>query len=384
MVHFLELSVLRIGNFIAQYHFYLVTFVLSSFVTQYVGVENVGFVFIVSSILVALILYAAPPIFRSFGTRNVLVLLALAEMAILLGLAISNAVVPVVVLVTIQSALAYALFIGIDLLIEASTAAESVTGSTRTTYLTITNLAVLLGSLSLSFIVVGDQYWRVFVASALTLIPFLVCALWLFPRVSFPQGQATDGSMLDEFRANASLRRITLAHFFLQVCFSWFSIYVPILLFTYLGFSWQEIGLMLALAMLPYIVLEYPLGFVADTWLGEKEFLTAGFVILAAALFAFPFFQGLSFWWWAGLMIFSRVGAAMVEAMTEVHFFRHVSERSTASITAFRALRPLGSVAGPLVASVALLVLPLPSAFAVFGAVMLLGIPVSLSIVDTK
>ena len=96
------------------------------------------------------------------------------------------------------------------------------------------------------------------------------------------------------------------------------------------------------------------------------------------------FLNGASFWWWVAVMVLSRVGAAMVESMTEVHFFRHVTEKDTSVITAFRALRPLGSVAGPLLASVALIYLTLPTTFIVFAVVMLLVVPLSLSIVDSK
>lgn len=375
---------LHIGNFFAQYHFFIVTFVTSSFLAQFVGVQYVGYVFVGSSILVTLVLYAAPPIFRSFGTRNVLTFLAFCEITALLGLAISTNWIAAIILVTIQSALSYAIFIGIDLLIEAVTVQESATGTTRTSYLIMTNAAVLLASLSLSFVVVGDQYWRAFVTSGIVLIPFIMLALWTFPKVSFPAKAEQDGSALATFMASPSLRRITLAHLFLQTCFSWFSIYIPILLFSYELFSWSEIGIIMAIGMLPYLVLEYPLGYVADKWLGEKEILTTGFVILAIALFGMWLLHDASFWWWVGVMVLSRIGAAMVESMTEVHFFRHVTERDTSVITAFRALRPFGSVIGPLIASVALMYLTLPATFVVFAAVILLGIPVALSIVDTK
>ncbi len=376
--------ILHIGNFLAQYHYYVVAYVLSSFLAYYVGVGTVGYVFMAASALSALVLYAAPPIFRAFGTKNVLVLIVLAEVATLLGLAVASHWVTAAVLVAVQSTLTFALFIGIDLLIEASVRTEKVTGRVRTLFLILSNLAVLLGALSLTFVVEGDQYYRAFVTSALVLLPFLAFTLWLFPRVSLPPHTGADGSVVAQLRNNKSLRAITLAHFLLQVFFAWMSIYSPILLFSYEGFSWAEIGTLLALAMLPYIVFEYPFGFIADRWLGEKEILIAGFVVIALSMFLVPLFAGASYWWWAGLFILSRVGAAGVEAMTEVHFFRHVSERDAATITAFRTLKPLGNIAGPLIASLTLLVLPLHATFFVFGLVMLLGIPVSLALVDSK
>lgn len=384
MQQILKAGLLHTANFLAQYHYYVVAYVLSSFLAYYVGVEYVGYVFIASSVVSALVLYAAPPIFRAFGTRNVLTLLTLLEIAVLLGLAVTTNWIAAAVLVAIQGTLTFAIFIGIDLLVEASVSTEQVTGRVRTAFLILSNLAVLLGALSLTFVVEGDQYWRAFVTAAIVLIPFLMCSLWLLPKVSLPSKEEPEESALQQFRTNRSLRAITVAHFLLQIFFAWMAIYSPILLFSYEGFSWAEIGTILAIAMLPYIILEYPLGVIADTWLGEKEILIAGFIIIALSLFMVPLAAGASYWVWVALLVFSRVGAAAVEAMTEVHFFRHVSERDAATITAFRTLRPLGNIVGPLIASLTLLLLPLHATFVVFGIVMLLGIPVSRALIDSK
>ncbi|MCL9972345.1 MAG: MFS transporter [Candidatus Pacebacteria bacterium] len=384
MSRFLNASILHVGNFLAQYHYYVFAYIVSSFLAYYVGVQYVGYIFMASSAVSALVLYAAPPIFRAFGTRNVLVVLTLLEITILLGLAITTNWIAAAVLVALQGTVAFSIFIGIDLLIEASIRTERVTGRVRTAFLIVSNLAVLLGALSLTFVVEGDQYWRAFVTSAIVLLPFLAFALWLFPRVSLPQVVTEDGSVLTQLKNNKSLRAIVLAHFLLQVFFAWMAIYSPILLFSYEGFSWAEIGTILAIAMLPYIVLEYPLGVIADRWLGEKEILIGGFVIIALSMLAIPLIAGASYWVWVSLLVISRIGAAAVEAMTEVHFFRHVSERDAATITVFRTLRPLGNIAGPLVASLALLVLPLHATFALFGVIMLLGIPVARMMIDSK
>lgn len=380
----LSIGVLRVGNFIAQYHFYIAVFVTSAFLAKFIGVEYVGYAFVASSVLVSLLLYAAPPIYRSFGTKNVMTVVGVAEVLALLALSLAQDAWLAVILVTIQSALAYMLFIGIDLLVEASMVTEKATGGQRTSYLVFTNLAVLVASLTISVLISGDQYAAAFITSAIVLILFLVYAYTLFPSVSFAERIETEGSVITRFRADPSLRRISLAHLLLQIFFSWMSIYIPILLFLYEGFTWGEIGIIMALAMLPYVLLEYPLGFIADKWFGEKEILLGGFVIIAVSLVAMTFLHNASFWWWVGVMIFSRIGAAGVESMTEVHFFRHVTEKDTSIITTFRELRPLGSIIGPVVGSVALMALSLPAAFTVFGIIMLLGIPVALSIVDSK
>ncbi len=377
-------AVLWVGNFVAQYHFYLVVLVTSSFLVPYVGEASVGYVFVGSSIVVALMLYAAPALFRSFGTRNVLGVLAFLEIGTLLALTLASNTIAIVLLITAQSVLAYAIFIGIDLLIEAVTASEAGTGNARGLFLTANNAAVLLASLSLSVLVGMDEYYRVFVAATIVMLPFLALSSLAMPTISHPGHRESTRTLESQFATNPSLRRITLAHLLLQIFFAWLSIYTPILLHFSEGFPWSEVGIILALAMIPYLVLELPLGVIADRWLGEKEILITGFCIIVISLVSFSLLHGAGFVLWSAFMIFSRIGAAMVESMTEVHFFRHVDQNDSDIITTFRVLRPAGTIIGALAASLALLVVPLSTAFALFAVVMILGVPLSLSITDSK
>lgn len=372
------------GNFLVQYHYYVIAFILSPFLAAFVGVAYVGYAFILASVLSTLFLYAAPPIFRSFGTKNVIAAVGILEACILVALAVVQDPLTAVLLVTAQSTLTYVLFIGMDLVIESSTGVETVTGRTRTAYLTGTNLAVLTATLSLSVLVTGDIYIGAFITSLVTLLMFVGYAWYFFPAVSYVASTEADGTVVTRLREDVSVRNISLAHLVLQTFFSWMAIYIPVLLFMYQGFSWAEIGLILSIAMLPYILFEYPLGYLADHYVGEQEILIIGFVIMSASLLVIPLLPAGNFWFWAAVMFIARVGAAAVEAMTEVHFFRRVSHSDTGIITFFRALKPIGSIIGPLIAGVCLLVIDLSLAFVVFGAATLIGVLFARRIIDSK
>jgi MFS family permease len=382
----IKFTTLAVVNFLAQYHHYLTAFVFSTVIASYVGEKDVGFVVAGASLMMALTMLSAPSIFTAFGTRNVLSFLGLAEIATLLGFAIAQSPVWVITLFVLQGVFTYALFIGIDLLIEARTPRESATGNARGAMLTVTNIAVIASTYSLSFILAGDEYFRVFVASALVLVPFLALTLTSLPPISYvgPPKAALPSTTLATIRKSRTMKAIVGSHFLLQVFFSWMVIYSPILLHDYIHFSWVQIGIMLSIAMIPYVVLEYPLGYIADTWLGEKEILILGFIILSASTLVMSFIDGVSFFAWVAIMVVSRIGAAMVEVMTETHFFKQVSIQDTGAITVFRILRPLGSIAAPIAASIALSVLSLPLTFAVFGIILALGIPLAFTVVDSK
>ncbi|MEK7530963.1 MAG: MFS transporter [Patescibacteria group bacterium] len=379
-------ATLGLANFLAQYHHYLIAFVLSAYLVSFVGEANVGYAVAGGSVIAALALLAVPAIFSQYGTKNVLTVLALAQIATLLGLSLADNTVAAIILYSLQGVLAFTIFIGIDLLVESQTMRENQTGNARGIMLTITNLAVIAGTLSLSYLATQFDYSKTFIAAALILVPFVYMAIQKLPNLSHaaPPSHVLPTALITEIIRSPTLRATVAAHFLLQLFFSWMLVYSPILLHDYIRFGWDDIGLLFTFAMIPYIVLNYPLGYIADRWLGEKEILIVGFLVLALTTLMMSFIDGVSFSAWATVLIMSRIGAAMVETMTETHFFKHVSEKNPAAISTFRMLRPISGIIGPLIAVLTLSTLTLPASFAVFGIIMLLGVPVSLVITDSK
>ncbi len=136
--------------------------------------------------------------------------------------------------------------------------------------------------------------------------------------------------------------------------------------------------------LLPFLLFELPIAWLADARFGEKEFMVAGFIILAIATFSIPLAAGFSMLGWALLLFASRTGAALVEASSETHFFTRVSAADAGVIGLFRMTRPLSFVFGPLLGILLLPLFGLGNIFFGFGALLLLGIPLSLSTIDTR
>ena len=84
------------------------------------------------------------------------------------------------------------------------------------------------------------------------------------------------------------------------------------------------------------------------------------------------------------LIFIANIGGAAVEVMTETHFFKRVSAMDANLIGIYQMLRPISAVVGPIVASLALLLVPFPFIFAVFGAILALGIPITFLMKDTR
>ena len=172
----------------------------------------------------------------------------------------------------------------------------------------------------------------------------------------------------------------TLLFFF----FSWMVIYIPLHLARTVGFEWDRIGIILSIALLPYILLEYPLGHLADTRFGEKEIMTVGFILIGLFTLPLGLIASVSFFFWAFFLFATRIGASMVEIMTETYFFKKIDVTNSDFLSVFRMAEPLAYVVAPLAASLLLVFVPTQYLFAILGLVMIAGVALTLPLADTR
>ena len=154
---------------------------------------------------------------------------------------------------------------------------------------------------------------------------------------------------------DVDLRAAAVGNAVLQIFYHLAPLYIPLYLHGTVGIPWSELGWMFTVMLLPFVLVEYPAGYLADKFIGDKEMLIGGFVIIGVS------FGSLAFVTSATPMVLlllaligSRVGAAMVEAMVEGHFFRRVSSQDANTVTVYRMSRPLAALLAPLSASLLL------------------------------
>jgi predicted MFS family arabinose efflux permease len=134
--------------------------------------------------------------------------------------------------------------------------------------------------------------------------------------------------------------------------------------------------------LLPFILLEWPTGEIADRFFGEKEIMGIGFVFTIGALVFMPFI-GKVFSLWMLILLLSRVGASLIEITTESYFFKQVDASDTALMSIYRLARPAGIILGSLVGALSLSLLSFDKIFFVAALVVLVGLRESLLIEDT-
>ena len=379
------LSGVSTANFLVRFHHYLVAFAITTFLATFIDEVSIGFALAAASAVIAASLFVSPHLFMRFGTKSVLIFLGLAGILSTVGLSVSGHAVFALAMFAIQGVVAYNIMLGLDLLLE-SRSVNDETGRLRGIYLVISNLAVLVSVISLSRILDRGGYDDVFIIAAAFLIPFTIMAAILLPKMS-SLSQAKRSPFVATVQRMVSRPQILIIsglHFLVLLFFTWTIYYVPLYLVNHIGFSWEIAGMLITLSVLPYVLFEFPLGRIADLYLGEKEITIVGFVLMSVATATLSFLSDSSLFMWASIIFLGNAGGAAIEVMTETHFFKLVSVEDGDMIGVFRMLRPLSAIVGPILASLALLAVPFYLLFSFFGAFMILAIPLLAMMKDSR
>jgi fucose permease len=170
----------------------------------------------------------------------------------------------------------------------------------------------------------------------------------------------------------------------LRVFYSWMIIYTPIYLTSVIGFTISETALIIGLALIPFLIITNPLGYVADKVLGEKEIMVCGFIVISVSTMLMMVTEVKDFWIWVAILFSTRIGASMIEVMGEAYLFKKISESDLNMVSFFRILNPLTNLIFPTIASGLLLFINIKYLFLILGIFMLYGIKYSLAIKDTR
>lgn len=374
-------------SFIFVFHGLMVAYINSSYMERHLSPEGVGALYTIGSALAVIAFLFFSHALRAVGNVRLSLIFALIDIAslITLGMAESSAtaIVAFVIFITINPLL----YLNIDIFSEAIIGTdESDTGSKRGLTLTLMSISATLAPLTMGLIVDGtDNLELVYFYAAGIFVLFIIFLLWRFREFSDPS--YVHFHMRKSVRCmwlETDIRNVMFSHLLLQMFFAWAIIYIPLYMATEIGFNWEQIGYITAIGLLAYVILEWPIGLVADKWIGEKEIMAIGFLVLAVSSSWLAFMSEANLLAWMILIFITRIGASMVEATTESYFFKHTDASDANTIGFFRLLRPLANLFGALLGSVALLYLPFNLTFIVLGFMMLPGLYFSAALIDTK
>ena len=364
-----------IGGFFLAAHYALVVYVNSSLLKQFVNDKTLSALYILGSLFSVASLLFAPFFLRRFGNIATFLVFIILEIIAVIGIGNTDIALLILALFILHQAAESMLYFCLDIQLEEETKIENVTGRNRGLFFTMQNIAWVVSPLLVSFLVTQNDFKNVYILSGLMLIPlFLIIALFFKNSKNITTLNSNIRAGFKSILQNTDTARIFIIQFILNFFYAWMLIYLPLLLNIKVGFSWEKIGVLFTIMLLPFLLFQLPAGFLADKKFGEKEILIIGLSIMTLATFFIPFIATASFVIWAITLFSTRIGASLVEIAGETYFFKHIKSSDSGAISLFRMVRPLALLIAPLVALPILSFLDYSSSFAFLALFTSLGL----------
>ncbi|KKR70661.1 MAG: hypothetical protein UU13_C0002G0006 [Candidatus Nomurabacteria bacterium GW2011_GWB1_40_7] len=361
-------------GFLFSLHLAIVSYFNSSFLSFFSSEKNVSLIYILSSIFSLLVLFFVPTILKKI--RECRFLLWVSGLSALSLLLLATLKIPAIVIIIFifYFALNYLIIFALDELVEIFSKNSS-TGRVRGLYLTFVNLAWVISQAFSGKILSKYSFVALYFIAFAIMIIFLFVAFFSFKNLKDPKYDKVLGwQSFKNFFANKNLARAYKINFLLQFFYAWMVIYTPIYLYAHLGFNWKEIGTIFMVMLLPFILIQFPLGKYSDK-IGERKMLIYGFLVASLATLSLFFIKKHEVWIWAIMLFSTRLGVATIEVMSDVYFFKHINKENDEFIAVYRNTAPVSYIFAPLIAFVAFYFIPsFNFIFLIMGTIMLYGV----------
>lgn len=366
----------------------LVAYFLSTWLASSIGAGNVDAAFAGASLLTLILLPQFVDLMGAIGRGRATVVAMGLHFATLLAFGFGLSVTFSLVAFIFYLATLFCTLFGLDVVLE-KYSSDQQTGGIRGQHLTVLNLAWVCAPFLAGRLFSAGGFGSLAAVSALAALAamaLLAARFW---------GRGAGITTKQESLAQAvhllkrrPIRYVLAAAFLLQVFYAIMVVETPLVL-GHLGFDTREIGLMFTIMLLPFVFLQYPLGRIADSWLGEREILAAGFFVAGLATIAIALLFGSSlassFILWTTLLFVSRIGAAAIEVMRDSYFFKNVDGRDLHVIALLWSTMPLAYLVAPLFSTaVVRFTGSSPTLFSLLGFVLLVFAWVATRMPDTK
>ncbi|MDD4412653.1 MAG: MFS transporter [Patescibacteria group bacterium] len=362
-------------------------YVQSSFLSNSFNTSTIGAIMALSALLTVFASFLYPKLIAKLNNQPTTLFVSFIVMVTSLILAFSNIKPVIITAFIIRYVGLILLLVNLDIFLE-NKSDDKHTGAIRSKYLTITNIAWLMSPILMGKLIKTTDYSNIFNFSfailAIVIIFTILFKKSIAEKEKYDWHEIEIKQTLKTIWEKINLRRVFIAALALQIFYAIAVLYVPIKLNQELGLSWSSISIIFIFMLLPFIIFQYPAGLIADKYLGEKEMMIGGSIILILASIIIAKLTSTSVFAWSLALFFSRVGAAIYETMQETYFYKHVDSSDISLITMFRQTRPAGWLIGSLIAFVFLSFITISQLFYIVAFIFVLNLFNLAFLKDTK
>ncbi len=373
-----------LATFFFSLHLALVSYINSSALATFISGGAISACFAIASLLSLSLVEYAPHILRKVGLRRFAgASLMLSSCALLvLGFATHKLIfVPLFILYfTLNTSIIYAF----DIFIEHYSKKGAI-ATERGLYLTLNNAAWVVALATVTIISTNFGFDSVYLLAALAMLPAVFLVTWgqkefvdkAYTIIPFRTGLKT-------VWARPHIRRAIGLNFIMQFFFAWMVIYAPLYLTEYIGLSWKTTATMFTCMLVPFVLLQYPAGKIADRIRhGERTLLIFATMIGGCATIIFATLGKAPALYLGIALVCTRVGASIMEVICDSYFFKQVTEDDAESVSFYRTMTPLAYLIAPLLGVITLSFTTLQGLFMILGTIMLCGTILSIRLDTT-
>jgi len=358
-------------------------YVMSSYFKEATGTENIGIFYAVSYIIFLIILLNLHKLVRVLGKSNIFYFALLFKIITITFLTLSVPSMTGALLIMLYIILGHIEWVVLDFIVE-SFSVDRLSGRIRGMHLMIFNAGFLFGPFVSTYILDRMDFHGIFVFSLIFNAFMLIFSLIGFRSVNHRFEQRLKVlDILKKAFARKNIIRIYYISFALEFFFALMIIYTPIYLRD-LGYSWADIGWIFTAMLVPFVLVQYPMGILADKKTGEKEFLIFSLLIMGVSTIAIYFMGTGTIVMWAIMLFATRIGAALIELLRDSYFYKRIDGHDVDLINFFRTALPIAYICATILSSFVFIFLPVKFAFILTGLVVLSALYPAFKLQDNK
>jgi MFS family permease len=348
-----------------------------------IGNENITIFFIVAYSISLILMLNWHHLVRLLGKVNVFLFSLVVKMAVALILAMVPVSIWSIWLLIVYIIFTVLNWLDLDLLLE-DCSIDKKTGKIRGLYLSIENFGYLLAPFFSGFMISKYGFQSAFAVSFIIMLVVLVIALMKFKGFTRCE---IDGSRFSEYLKRVFQRKnvmkVYYVSFLLEFFYALMIIYTPLYLLD-LGFNWFAIGKIFTVMLVPFVLFQYPAGYLADTKYEERDMMAFALLVMGLSTLAVYFIDSKSAIVWALVLFCTRIGASLIEVLRDSYFYKRIDQRDVDIADFFRTVRPIAYIIGSFIAIPIIIIFHIKAIFIIIGIATLTGIPVSLSLASSR
>ncbi len=358
-------------------------YILSAYFSLAIGSDNVGVFYFIAYSGILFFLFYLQPFIRAIGKARSLYFwlgIIILSGVILTRLPVSWFSVGIVLIFIMAKQL---IWVVLDVMLEGFSK-DQVSGRIRGLYLTIMNAGLLLAPFLSTLTLERFHYGGVFFVLTIGyMLVFIIALIGFRNDNAVFQGKIKLRQTFAKMRQRKNLLHIYHISFAMDFFYAMMIVYTPLYLRS-LDFAWSEIGVIFTIMLLPFVLLQYPLGVLADKRLGEKELLIASIVVTMIATFALWFLGKQTLFVWGAALFLTRVGIAGIEVLRDSYFYKQIDGDNMDIIAFFRTTTPVANIIGALLSVILLIFFPLKSVFLLAALALSLSLFSAFALEDTQ